>query len=103
MKSIEKQKMKENTLEEQKQLLNDKAESLKSQQNNIEKRIQQRKDTLESDRKKVDVTFEGKQEQKKNALNQYKEDTVISVNQRIQSLEQEIFVKKQELNGLSIE
>ncbi|HCF55643.1 MAG TPA: hemolysin D [Bacillus sp. (in: Bacteria)] len=100
MKSIEKQKMKESILEEQKQLLNDKVESLKSQQNSIEKRIQQRKDTLESDRKKVDVTTEGKQEQKKNALNQYREDAVISVNQRIESLEQEIFVKKQELDGL---
>lgn len=99
IKSIKKQKNKENLLEEQ-ALLEEKLASLESQQNNVEKRIQQRKESLEGERKKVDVTREGKQEQKKDALNQYKENTIISVNQRIQSLEQEIFVKKQELDGL---
>ncbi|OOR02818.1 hemolysin D [Bacillus mycoides] len=98
--SIEKQKTKENILEEQKQLLIDKLDSLKSQKNSVEKRIQQRTDTLENERKKVDVTKEGKQEQKKDILNKYKEDTVISVNQRIQSLEEDLFIKKQELDGL---
>ncbi|MGH1146183.1 HlyD family efflux transporter periplasmic adaptor subunit [Bacillus pseudomycoides] len=100
LQSIKKQRKKENFLEEQQQLSGDKVDSLESQQNSVEKRIQQRKEILESDRKKVDVTREGKQEQKKDALNQYKENMIISVNQRIQSLEQEIFVKKQELNGL---
>ncbi|MDM5465378.1 HlyD family efflux transporter periplasmic adaptor subunit [Bacillus cereus] len=98
--TIEKQKTKENILEEQKQIMNDKIGNLESQQNSVEKRIQQRKETLEHERTKVDVTKEGKQEKKKDALNQYKEETMISVNQRIQSLEQELFIKKQELDGL---
>ncbi|PGD61098.1 HlyD family efflux transporter periplasmic adaptor subunit [Bacillus wiedmannii] len=97
---IEKQKTKENILEEQKQVMDDKKENLESQKNSVEKRIQQRKETLEHERTKVDVTKEGKQEQKKDALKQYKEESMISVNQRIQSLEQELFIKKQELDGL---
>lgn len=100
MQSIKKQSRKESLLEEQKQVLVDKMESLESQQNSVERRIQQRKETLESEREKVDTTKEGKQEQKKDALNQYKENAVIAVNQRIQSVEQEIFVKKQELEGV---
>ncbi|EDX54324.1 conserved hypothetical protein (plasmid) [Bacillus cereus W] len=98
--SIERQKNKDNIPEEQKQLLTDKITSLKSQTNSIEKRIKQRKETLEYERKKVDVAKEGKKEEKKNALNRYKEDAVISINQRIQSLEQELFINKQELDGL---
>ncbi|PFE15076.1 HlyD family efflux transporter periplasmic adaptor subunit [Bacillus cereus] len=98
--SIERQKNKDNILEEQKQLLTDKIASLKAQTNSIEKLIKQRKETLEYERKKVDVTKEGKKEEKKNALNRYKEDAVISINQRIQSLEQEVFINKQELDGL---
>ncbi|WP_140420423.1 HlyD family efflux transporter periplasmic adaptor subunit, partial [Bacillus cereus] len=78
----------------------DKIENLESQQNSVEKRIQQRKETLEHERTKVDVTKEGKQEQRKDALNQYKDESMISVNQRIQSLEQELFIKRQELDGL---
>ncbi|MBJ8089670.1 HlyD family efflux transporter periplasmic adaptor subunit [Bacillus cereus] len=97
---IEKQKTKENILEEQKQVMDDKKENLESQKNSVEKRIKQRKETLEHERTKVDVTKEGKQEQKKDALKQYKEESMISVNQRIQSLEQELFIKKQELDGL---
>ncbi len=42
----------------------------------------------------------GKQEQKQDSLKQYKENTITLVNQRIQPLEQEIFLKKQELDGL---
>ncbi|MBJ7968255.1 hemolysin D, partial [Bacillus cereus] len=85
---------KENILEEQKQVMNDKIGNLESQQNSVEKRIQQRKETLEHERTKIDVTKEGKQAQKKDALKQYKEETMISVNQRIQSLEQELFIKR---------
>ncbi|ENJ6138929.1 HlyD family efflux transporter periplasmic adaptor subunit [Bacillus sp. HUB-I-004] len=98
--SIERQKNKDNIPEEQKQLLTDKIIALKSQTNSIEKRIKQRKEILEYERKKVDVAKEGKKEEKKNALNRYKEDAVISINQRIQSLEQELFINKQELDGL---
>ncbi|HHL0974252.1 TPA: HlyD family efflux transporter periplasmic adaptor subunit [Bacillus cereus] len=100
MQSIKKQNRKESLLEEQKQVLDDKMEFLESQQNSVERRIQQRKETLESEREKVTTKKEGKQEQKKDALNQYKENAVIAVNQRIQSVEQEIFVKKQELDGV---
>jgi len=98
--SIRKQKSKENVLDEQKQLLDDKIQSLEFQQNSVGKRMEQRKATLERERKAVERVKEGKQEQKKYALNQYKENTVISVNQRIQSLEQEIFVQKKELDRL---
>ncbi|MGG3043151.1 HlyD family efflux transporter periplasmic adaptor subunit [Bacillus anthracis] len=98
--TIEKQKTKENIVEDQKQVMNDKIGNLESQQNSVEKRIQQRKESLEHERKKVDVTKEGKQEQRKDALNQYKDESMISVNQRIQSLEQELFIKRQELDGL---
>lgn len=81
-------------------MLDDKVDSLESQKNGVEKRIQQRIESLESNRKKVDITEKGKQEQKQDSLKQYKENTITSVNQRIQPLEQEIFVKKQELDGL---
>ncbi|HDR8476358.1 TPA: HlyD family efflux transporter periplasmic adaptor subunit [Bacillus cereus] len=98
--TIEKQKTKEKIVEDQKEVTTDKIENLESQQNSVEKRIQQRKETLEHERTKVDVTKEGKQEQRKDALNQYKDESMISVNQRIQSLEQELFIKRQELDGL---
>ncbi|MEC5308570.1 HlyD family efflux transporter periplasmic adaptor subunit [Bacillus thuringiensis] len=98
--TIEKQKTKENIVEDQKQVMNDKIGNLESQQNSVEKRIQQRKETLEHERTKIDVTKEGKQEQKKDALNQFKDESMISVNQRIQSLEQELFIKRKELDGL---
>ncbi|MBJ8205618.1 HlyD family efflux transporter periplasmic adaptor subunit [Bacillus cereus] len=97
---LEEQKARENVLEEQKQLLGDKIDSLESQKNSVEKRIEQRKKTLESEREKVEITREGKKEQKQDILNQYKENAIISVNQRVESLERDIFLKKQELNGL---
>ena len=100
IKLIEKQKARENALGEQKQLLDDKIDSLESQKNSVEKRIEQRKKSLESERKKVEITREGKKEQKQDILNQYKENAIISVNQRVESLERDIFLKKQELNGL---
>ncbi|PDY85337.1 HlyD family efflux transporter periplasmic adaptor subunit [Bacillus toyonensis] len=96
---IKKQKAREKILEEQKELLNDKVDYLESQKNSVEKRIQQRTDTLNNARNKVNITKEGKQEQKQDVLKQYKENAIISVNQRIQSLEQDLFVKKQELDG----
>ncbi|HDR4513340.1 HlyD family secretion protein [Bacillus paranthracis] len=98
--SLKKQKDKGNILDKEQQLLEDKIQSLESQQTSVEKRQEQRKSTLEGERKKVETVKEGKQKEKQYALNQYKESAVISVNQRITSLEQEIFVKKQEVNGL---
>lgn len=100
IKSVKKQKDKEHILDEQKQALDDKIESLESQQTSIDKRINQRRLTLESERKKLETIKEGKKEKKKDSLNQYTQSTIVSVNQRIQSVEQEIFVKKQELDGL---
>ena len=73
---IEKQNTKENILEEQKQVMDDKKGNLESQKNSVEKRIQQRKKMLEHERTKIDVTKEGKQEQKKDALNKYKEESM---------------------------
>lgn len=98
--SLKKQKDKGNILDKEQQLLEDKIQSLESQQTSVEKRQEQRRSTLEGERKKVETVKEGKQKEKQYALNQYKESAVISVNQRITSLEQEIFVKKQEVNGL---
>lgn len=94
------QKTKENILEEQKKAYDDKIEILESQQNTLEKRIQQRKKALVQERNKVDVLKEEKQGQKKDALNRYKEEAFISINQRIQSVEQDLFIKNQELDGL---
>ncbi|RWS39665.1 HlyD family efflux transporter periplasmic adaptor subunit [Bacillus mycoides] len=99
--SINKQKRKENVSEEQKEILNDKVLLLEAQKNSIEQRIEQRKIVLENERKKVETVKEGKQEEKKYKLNQYEENTIVSINQRIQSLEQGIFEKKQEFNGLN--
>lgn len=100
IKSVKKQKEREHVLDEQKQALDDKIESLESQQTSMDKRINQRRLTLESERKKLETIKEGKKEKKKDSLNQYKQNTIVSVNQRIQSVEQETFVKKQELDGL---
>ncbi|EEM38709.1 hypothetical protein bthur0004_53720 [Bacillus thuringiensis serovar sotto str. T04001] len=50
---IEKQKTKENILEEQKQVMDDKKGNLESQKNSVEKRIQQRKETLEHEKTKI--------------------------------------------------
>ncbi|MED3269918.1 MULTISPECIES: HlyD family efflux transporter periplasmic adaptor subunit [Bacillus] len=99
--SLKKQKDKENILDKEQQLLEDKIQSLESQQTSLKKREEQRKSTLEGERKKVEIVKEGKQKEKQYALKQYKESTIISVNQRITSLEQEIFVKKQEVNRLN--
>lgn len=97
--SINKQKRKENVSEEQKEILNDKVLLLEAQKNSIEKRIEQRKTVLENERKKVETVKEGKQEEKKYKLNQYEENTIVSINQRIQSLEQGIFEKNKNLMG----
>ncbi|WP_332125729.1 hypothetical protein, partial [Escherichia coli] len=55
-------KQKETVLDDYKQSLNDKIESLDSQRNGIEKRIQLRKEILQNEGKKVDIAKEGKQE-----------------------------------------
>lgn len=86
-----------NIVEEQKQIVKEKITTLESQKTIIEKQIGQRTEKLENDRRKIDSTKKGKEQQKKNALNQYKENTIVAINQRIQSAEQEGFVQKQEL------
>ncbi|MBH0346652.1 hemolysin D [Bacillus thuringiensis serovar muju] len=98
--NIKQKRERENPTDEHHQLSDDKTESLNSQQTNVEKQIQQRKLTLEDDRKKMEITKDRKQKEKQNALNQYRENMVISVNQRIQTLEQDIFMKQQEVTAL---
>ncbi|MCH4568618.1 HlyD family efflux transporter periplasmic adaptor subunit [Bacillus sp. ES1-5] len=101
--SLIRQKGKENILNEKKELLNDEIVLLQSQKDNLVKRIEQRSSFLESERKKVEEIKKGKQDQKKYGLSQYKENTIVSVNQRIQALEQSIFEKKQEVDSANIQ
>ncbi|MEW5207632.1 biotin/lipoyl-binding protein, partial [Bacillus cereus] len=66
--SLKKQKDKENILDKEQQLLEDKIQSLESQQTSLKKREEQRKSTLEGERKKVETVKEGKQKEKQYAL-----------------------------------
>ncbi|CUB59021.1 hypothetical protein BN2127_JRS10_04738 [Bacillus subtilis] len=52
--TIEKQKTKENIVEDQKQVMNDKIGNLESQQNSVEKRIQQRKEGSVAEFEKIE-------------------------------------------------
>ncbi|PFD11060.1 HlyD family efflux transporter periplasmic adaptor subunit [Bacillus cereus] len=94
------QKQKEKTTSEQIDSINERIQSLEAQQTNVEKRVEQRKVTLENERSKIESVKEGKQEQKKFTLRKYKEDAIVSINQRIQSVDEELFVKKQEMESL---
>lgn len=94
------QKQKEKTTSEQIDSFNERIQSLEAQQTNVEKRVEQRKVTLENERSKIESVKEGKQEQKKFTLRKYKEDAIVSINQRIQSVDEELFVKKQEMESL---
>lgn len=86
-----------NMVDEQKQRIRDKIQSVESKKEMVENQIGQRIKKLEKDRKKIDETKEEKEQQKQNALTQYQQNTMIAINQRIQSVEQEIFVQKQKL------
>ncbi|MCR6850508.1 HlyD family secretion protein [Bacillus sp. IBL03825] len=96
--SLNRRRGKEYISEEQKEIVNDKVQLLEAQKNSLEKRSEKRIKVLENERKKIESIKEGEQEEMKYALNQYKENAIISVNQRIQSLEQSIFEKKQEFD-----
>ncbi|MFA2567813.1 HlyD family efflux transporter periplasmic adaptor subunit [Bacillus wiedmannii] len=100
IKNLKHETEKPNVPNEQKQVVDEKIKSLEAQFTSLEKRAEQRKVTLEEQRKKMDTILEGKKEQKQYALKQYQENTVAAVNQRIFSLEQEIFLKNQEVSGL---
>ena len=93
----QKQVEQSNVGEEQKQVGKEKITMLKAQRTLVEKQIGQRTEKLESDRKKIENNKKGKEQQKQNALNQYKENAIVTVNQRIQTVEQEITVQKNEL------
>lgn len=95
--TYQKQVEQSNVGEEQKQGGKEKITALEAQKTLVEKQIGQRTEKLESDRKKIESTKKGKEQQKQNALNQYKENTIVTVNQRIQTTEQEITVQKNEL------
>ncbi|TKH18982.1 HlyD family efflux transporter periplasmic adaptor subunit [Bacillus wiedmannii] len=101
--SLNRQKSKKDISEEQKEIINDKVQLLEAQKNSLEKSSKKRIKVLESERKNIELIKKGEQEELKYALNQYKENAIISVNQRIQSLEQIIFEKKQEFDGLNNE
>ena len=84
-------------VEEQKQVGKEKITELEARRTIVEKQIGQRIEKIESDRKKIDSTKKGKEQQKQNALNQYKENAIVAINQRLQTAEQEIIVQKNEL------
>ncbi|EEK86418.1 HlyD family secretion protein [Bacillus cereus] len=73
---------------------------LKSQKNNIGKRIEQRKSILDSENKKLLIQKKNKEEQNKIALDKYKQDNIVVINQRLEKMEEDLFLKKQEKDSL---
>lgn len=90
----------ENHLEESKEVLNDKLNSLKVQKENVDNRIEQRKSVIDSEQKNLLSEKKNKEEQKIYALDKYKQENIIAVNQRIEKMEEELFLKKQEKDSL---
>lgn len=73
---------------------------LKSQKGNIGKRIEQRKSILDSENKKILIQKKHKEEQNKIALDKYKQDNIVAINQRLEKMEEDLFLKKQEKDSL---
>ncbi|HFK1442245.1 MULTISPECIES: HlyD family secretion protein [Bacillaceae] len=73
---------------------------LKSQKINIGKRIEQRKSILDSENKKLLIQKKNKEEQNKIALDKYKQDNIVVINQRLEKMEEDLFLKKQEKDSL---
>ncbi|WP_414978942.1 HlyD family efflux transporter periplasmic adaptor subunit [Bacillus sp. (in: firmicutes)] len=86
-----------NIADKQKQRIRDQIQLVEAKKEMVESQIGQRIKKLENDRKKIDETKKEKEQQKQNILTQYQQNAMIAINQRIQSVEQEIFVQKQEL------
>ncbi|PFB95323.1 hemolysin D [Bacillus cereus] len=73
---------------------------LKSQKGNIGKRIEQRKSILDSENKKILIQKKHKEEPNKIAFNKYKQDNIVAINQRLEKMEEDLFLKKQEKDSL---
>ncbi|HHL0974729.1 TPA: HlyD family efflux transporter periplasmic adaptor subunit, partial [Bacillus cereus] len=79
---------------------NHRLNSLKSQKGNISKRIEQRKSILDSENKNLLIEQKNKEEQKTIALEKYKQDNIVTINQRLEKMEEDLFFKKQEQDSL---
>ncbi|PGV98172.1 hemolysin D, partial [Bacillus cereus] len=79
---------------------NHRLNSLKSQKGNISKRIEQRKSILDSENKNLLIEKKNKEEQKTIALEKYKQDNIVTINQRLEKMEEDLFLKKQEKDFL---
>ncbi|MDM5191436.1 HlyD family efflux transporter periplasmic adaptor subunit [Bacillus hominis] len=101
MDSLNKKKNKEQISKEDTEVIIEQIDSALSQQNNLKKRIEQRKEYLEKERKKIKQVKEEKQTQKKQALKQYQQGFIVDINERIESIEQDILAKKQELDTIT--
>ncbi|WP_315971471.1 HlyD family efflux transporter periplasmic adaptor subunit [Bacillus sp. 16GRE42] len=73
---------------------------LKSQKSNIGKRIEQRKFILDSENKNLLIEKKNKEEQKTITLEKYKQDNIVTINQRLEKIEEDLFLKKQEKDSL---
>lgn len=73
---------------------------LKSQKSNIGKRIEQRKSILDSENKNLISEKKNKEEQKTITLEKYKQDNIVTINQRLEKMEEDLFLKKQEKDSL---
>ncbi|PGX90173.1 hemolysin D [Bacillus cereus] len=98
--SLNKKKNKEQISKEDKEVIIEQIDLARSQQNNLKKRIEQRKENLEKERQKIKQVKEEKQTQKKQALKQYQQGFIIDINERIETIEQDILAKRQELDTI---
>lgn len=71
--------------------------------NDLTQRIQKRKQTVKLNQDKTDRSLDNLKEIKAQSLEKYQLDTINSINQRIESLEQEIFNKNQDAKALSVQ
>lgn len=71
--------------------------------NDLTQRIQKRKQTVKLNQDKTDRSLNNLKEIKAQSLEKYQLDTINSINQRIESLEQEIFNKNQDAKALSVQ
>ncbi|WP_243521921.1 Atg14 domain-containing protein [Bacillus pseudomycoides] len=81
--SLNKKKNKEQISKEDAEVIIEQIDLARSQQNNLKKRIEQRKEHLEKERQKIKQVKEEKQTQKKQALKQYQQGFIIDINERI--------------------
>ncbi|EJR54178.1 hypothetical protein IIO_05788 [Bacillus cereus VD115] len=97
---LNKKKNKEPISKEDTEVIIEQIDLAHLQQNNLKKRIEQRKEYLEKERKKIKQLKEDKQDQKKQTLKQYQQNFIIDINERIESIEQDIFANNQELDTI---